>query len=236
MSNNYSGKLSGERLNKYLAFHLGISRRQADNIITTKNLAINGQPAELGARIHPGDTVTINGQPIGRRKNHTYIMLHKPVGYVCSRRQQGQTPTIYSLLPTKFHNLKPVGRLDSNSSGLLLMTDDGDLAYQLTHPKFKKVKQYLVEINDELAPLHQQMIADFGVQLDDGPSQLGLTRQNDTNRHQWIVTMSEGRNRQIRRTFGALGYTVTKLHRTDFGKYNIGKLKAGEWLQFNNPA
>ena len=225
---------NGERLNKYLAFHLGVSRRQADEIIAKKTITINDQPATLGARVMADDMVAINGQLVGRRKNHTYLMLNKPPGYVCSRKQQGNTPTIYSLLPAKYHNLKPVGRLDGNSSGLILLTDDGDLAYQLTHPKFKKTKRYLVEINDELQPLHQQMIADFGVRLDDGVSQLGLTRQSEENRRQWIVTMKEGRNRQIRRTFGALGYMVIKLHRTNFGRYSLGKLNAGEWALINH--
>lgn len=220
-----------QRLNKYLAFHLGVSRRQADEIIAKKNICINGQPATLGTRVLPGDKITINGNPIGQRKAHKYIALNKPEGFVCSRKRQGKTPTIYELLPNNLHNLKPVGRLDANSSGLLILTDDGDLAFKLTHPKFKKTKQYIVKLNHELEPLHQQMIADFGVQLDDGPSQLGLTRLMDDNRREWIVTMQEGRNRQIRRTFGALGYTVTGLHRTHFGAYSLGDLKPGKWIE-----
>lgn len=220
---------NSERLNKYLAFHLGISRRQADDLIAKKPIAINGQPAQLGARVQPGDTVTINGQPVGERKAYTYLLLHKPVGYVCSRKQQGDTPTIYSLLPGKYHNLKPVGRLDANSSGLLLLTDDGDFAFRMTHPKFQKTKQYTVTLNKELAPLHQQMIADFGIQLNDGVSQLGLTRLHDDDRRTWIVTMSEGRNRQIRRTFSAVGYEVIGLHRTHFGNYMLNDLPAGKY-------
>ena len=86
-----------ERLNKYLAFHLGVSRRQADDIITKKPITINGQPAQIGARVQPGDTVAINGQPIGQRKRPTYLYMHKPTGYVCSRKRQGDTPTIFAL-------------------------------------------------------------------------------------------------------------------------------------------
>ena len=97
----------------------------------------------------------------------------------------------------------------------------------MTHPKFSKTKVYHVELNRELEPLHQQMIADFGVMLPDGVSKLGLTRLRETDRFGFEVEMSEGRNRQIRRTFAALGYEVKKLHRISFGKYNLGELKTG---------
>lgn len=222
-----------ERLNKFLAFQLGVSRRQADDLIAKQKVYINNQPAQLGARIGESDTITINNHIVGERSSYTYLMLNKPINYVCSRKQQGKTPTIYSLLPDKFHNLKPVGRLDANSSGLLLLTNDGDFAFRMTHPKFRKNKQYNVMLNKELAPLHQQMIADFGIQLNDGLSKLGLSRQSNQNRHTWIVTMSEGRNRQIRRTFAALGYTVIKLHRTHFGTYELGTLGAGDYIVIN---
>ena len=211
-----------ERLNKFLAFQLGVSRRQADDLIAKQKVYINNQPAPLGARIGESG-----------RSSYTYLMLNKPINYVCSRKQQGKTPTIYSLLPDKFHNLKPVGRLDANSSGLLLLTNDGDFAFRMTHPKFKKNKQYNVTLDKELAPLHQQMIADFGIQLNDGLSKLGLSRQSNQDRHNWIVSMSEGRNRQIRRTFAALGYTVIKLHRTHFGTYKLGTLGAGDYTVIN---
>lgn len=222
-----------ERLNKFLAFQLGVSRRQADNLIAKQKVYINNQPAQLGARIGESDTITINNHIVGGRSRYTYLMLNKPINYVCSRKQQGKTPTIYSLLPDKFHNLKPVGRLDANSSGLLLLTNDGDFAFRMTHPKFKKNKQYNVTLDKELAPLHQQMIADFGIQLNDGLSKLGLSRQSNQDRHNWIVSMSEGRNRQIRRTFAALGYTVIKLHRTHFGTYELGTLGAGDYIVIN---
>ena len=150
------------------------------------------------------------------------------MGYVCSRRAQGDNPTIYDLIPHQYHALKPVGRLDRNSSGLRLLTNDGDFAYRMTHPKFAKTKVYHVQLDHDLAPLHQQMISDFGIQLDDGTSQLSLMRLSESNRHEWQVTMSEGRNRQIRRTFLALGYTVKKLHRVQFGNYALGDMKEGE--------
>lgn len=217
-----------ERLNKYLAFHLGISRREADALIEKGSVMVDASPAILGSRIEEGQLVTVNGKTITEKQAYTYVALNKPIGYVSSRKQQGDNPTLYSLLPQQYHSLKPVGRLDKDSSGLLLLTDDGDFAYQMTHPKFYKVKTYKISLDTPLQPLHQQMISDYGVQLEDGPSKLSLERQDDSRRH-WVVTMHEGRNRQIRRTFAALGYTVTKLHRTSFGPYSLQSLKPGEF-------
>jgi len=224
-----------ERLNKYLAFHLGLSRREADDLISKGIVAVNDVKAELGGRVEDGQTVTVKGKPVAQKQAYTYIALNKPAGYVSSRKQQGEHPTLYSLLPNELHSLKPVGRLDKDSSGLLLLTDDGDFAYQMTHPKFYKVKTYEVSLNKPLEPLHQQMISDYGVQLEDGPSKLCLEHHDtdktpeDQRRKNWTVTMHEGRNRQIRRTFAVLGYEVTMLHRTRFGSYALDALKTGEY-------
>lgn len=218
-----------ERLNKYLAFHLGVSRREADLLIEKGKVTINGTPAILGARLKEGDTVAVDGAAVAEKKEYTYLIFHKPAGYVSSRKQQGDNPTLYDLLPKEYHTLKPVGRLDKDSSGLLILTDDGDFAYQMTHPKFYKVKNYEVSVNSPLAPLHQQMISDYGIILEDGPSKLSLERRSD-DRKDWLVTMHEGRNRQIRRTFDTLGYEVTALHRISFGPYVLGDLAAGKFL------
>ncbi len=225
-----SGSETAIRLNKHLALHQGLSRRQADDLIATGSVTINGEVARLGARIEPTDTILVKGEPITIDKTTLeYILLHKPIGYVCSRRNQGDTPTIYALLPPEMHALKPVGRLDKDSSGILLLTNDGDFTHRMTHPSFHKQKTYQVSLDKDLEPLHQQMISDYGVQLEDGPSKLLLERLSDTNRKDWTVLMHEGRNRQIRRTFAALGYTVTKLHRTQFGDYSLGDIKPGEF-------
>lgn len=216
------------RLNKYLALHAGLSRRAADELIEKGRVTINGETAIIGARVLAGDDVRISDKPVATQTELRYIMLHKPVGYVCSRRQQGDSPTIYSLLPESDHTLKPVGRLDRDSSGLILLTNDGDFALQMTHPSYSKTKKYDVTLDKPLEPLHQQMISDFGIDLDDGKSRLTLERQTD-DRLNWTVIMSEGRNRQIRRTFTALGYTVMKLHRTDFGSYTLGHLAPGDY-------
>jgi len=219
------------RLNKYLALQLGISRREADVLIDSSTVEINSQPTTLGARVKPGDNVTVAGTSISKKPQKLiYLALNKPVGYVCSRKPQGNSPTIYTLLPAEYHRLKPVGRLDRNSSGLLLLTNDGDFAYRMTHPKFTKTKIYHVQLDNDLAPLHQQMISDFGVQLEDGRSRLTLARLSDERRDKWQVTMSEGRNRQIRRTFSALGYEVKRLHRVQFGNYTLNNMKRGDYL------
>ncbi len=217
------------RLNKYLATNYGVSRREADDLITSGKVDVNGKTASIGARVKATDTVTIDGRDIITQEL-VYLALHKPLGYVCSRRAQGDAPTIYELLPKKYQNLKSVGRLDKDSSGLILLTNDGDFAFQMTHPKFAKLKNYTVELDRELAPLHQQMISDFGVQLPDGPSKLGLVRVGES-RKKWDVTISEGRNRQIRRTFEALGYKVISLHRYKFGAYELSGLAAGEFTE-----
>lgn len=223
------------RLNKFLAERLGVSRREADDMIAEGQVSVNDITGKLGDRISATDTVIVAGKIISFATNFSYIMLNKPIGYVSSRKSQDTAPTLYTLLPDKFKNLKTVGRLDKESSGLIILTDDGDFAYKMTHPRFKKIKRYEVTLDRDLAPLHQQMIADFGVELKDGQSKLLLTRKGDQDRQTWQVEMSEGRNRQIRRTFGALGYTVTKLHRLQFGPYNLGDLPSGEIQVVENP-
>ena len=216
------------RLNKHLALQLGVSRREADNLIASGQVSVNGTKAVLGGRMLPTDTLKVKGATLSGGAALRYILFNKPAGYVCSRKDQGDNPTIYSILPDEYKPLKPVGRLDKDSSGLILLTNDGDFAYQMTHPKFYKTKVYQVSLNTDLEPLHQQMIADYGVDLPDGKSQFSLMRLSDTQRKDWQVTMSEGRNRQIRRTFAALGYEVTALHRIQFGNYSLGDMKSGD--------
>lgn len=217
------------RLNKFIAHATGISRRQADEVIASGRVKVNDFPAQLGRSIdEQNDIVELDGRRLAMPISSTTIIMNKPVGYVCSRRAQGKgVKTIYELLPDKYKKLKTVGRLDKDSSGLIMLTDDGDLAFRLTHPKFHKEKQYLVTLNLPLSSTDERLISTKGVEIGDGLSKLGL-RPLDDSRTKWRVTMSEGRNRQIRRTFAAVGYAVTKLHRVKFGDYEIGSLKAGE--------
>jgi 23S rRNA pseudouridine2605 synthase len=218
---------SSLRLNKSLALYLGVSRREADDMIAAGRVKVGESTAALGQRFSLTDRIFVDGTEVKPKNNFTYLILNKPTGYVSSRGKQGDAPTIYELLPKEYRALKTAGRLDKDSSGLIMLSDDGDWILRMTHPRYNKIKIYEIELDKSLEPLHQQMIADFGVDLPDGKSKLGLTKL-DTSKN-WQVTMSEGRNRQIRRTFGTLGYTVTKLNRTNFGNYSLGDLKPGEW-------
>lgn len=218
------------RLNKHLAHTIGISRREADELIEAGRITIDGKVARIGDRYRPGQPITLDGAPLRRdTPAYQYIALHKPVGYVCSRRRQGEAPTIYELMPENIQELKPIGRLDKDSSGLLILSNDGDFAYQMTHPRFHKQKSYEVQLDRPLEPLHRQMISEHGITLDDGPSQLNLERMTEGDDQTWRVLMHEGRNRQIRRTFAALGYMVTRLHRTSFGPYQLSGLSEGNF-------
>lgn len=238
------------RLNKTLALRLGLSRRQADDLIAKGSVAVNDQIARLGQQVSPSDNITVNQQAIAKEKAFSYIALNKPVGYVCSRRKQDDAETIYALLPDNLHHLKPVGRLDKNSSGLLLLTNDGDFAHRMTHPSFEKRKIYHIEIDKPLSEADFKMITETGVDIDgQRPSKLELRVMSQESRagkknssgtldsklkthdSAYEVRIYEGRNRQIHRTFGALGYNVTNLHRTTFGGYSLQDLELanGTW-------
>ncbi|HSX08115.1 MAG TPA: pseudouridine synthase [Candidatus Saccharimonadales bacterium] len=217
------------RINRFVAASSDLSRRAADAAIAAGRVLVNGKPPEPGQDITEADSVTLDGQPLRTATRQT-ILLHKPAGYVTSRNGQG-AHTIYELLPAELRHLQAVGRLDKNSSGLLLLTNDGELAQNLTHPSQQKIKIYEVQLSHNLAPLHRQMVSDFGVQLEDGPSKFELERLQEGDDRDWRVRMREGRNRQIRRTFAALGYNVRRLHRTHFGDYQLPPtLRPGKYV------
>jgi len=216
------------RLNKFVASATGMSRRKADDVIAEGRVKVRNNVAGLGLKVEAKDTVTLDDKPLHLKENVT-IMLNKPVGYICSRNGQG-SQTIYDLLPPELHNLNAVGRLDKDSSGLLLLTNDGELAYKLTHPSFEKDKVYEIEL-DKALPAEGKAAIEHGVKLEDGSSALQLNGKDK----KWIVTMSEGRNRQIRRTFEKLDLVVTKLHRIQFGSYSLADLAKGKYqLQTND--
>lgn len=217
-----------QRINQYLASHTSLSRRSADDAISAGRVRINDQPANLGAIVSDKDVISLDGAVVVlTNKDRQTIMLHKPIGYVCSRDGQG-SKTIYDLLPPELHHLHAIGRLDKDSSGLLLLTNDGELSHSLTHPSYQKDKVYQITLDKPLDNHSQRQIAESGIELEDGLSQLAL-RTNDTTGQSWTVTMHEGRNRQIRRTFAALGFTVTSLHRIQFGDYSLGELTVGNY-------
>jgi 23S rRNA pseudouridine2605 synthase len=213
------------RINKFIALSTPLSRRGADSAIAAGRVLINGKVPVAGQAVTDTDEVTLDNKPITPAVKTT-ILFNKPTGYVCSRDGQG-SQTIYELLPPEYQRLQSVGRLDKNSSGLLLLTNDGELANELTHPSRQKQKVYEVVLNKPLEPLHRQMIQDHGIQLDDGVSKFELERRGDGDDRDWRITMHEGRNRQIRRTFQALGYEVLTLHRTQFGSYGLGAVQPG---------
>jgi 23S rRNA pseudouridine2605 synthase len=213
------------RLNKYIAFHTGLSRRRVDQLIKDGKVMVNTKPASLGQEISAQDKVAVDGLEVKSAGKITTIMLNKPAGYVVSRNGQG-SKTIYDLLPEEFHNLKPIGRLDKDSSGLLLLTNDGALANELTHPSRQKEKIYEVELDKPLK-LEDKKRIEQGVTLEDGGSSLLLKGADQ----KWEVKMHEGRNRQIRRTFAALDYRVIKLHRTQFGEHQLNQLATAKYMQ-----
>lgn len=212
------------RINQFIASATGLSRREADTLIAAGRVKLNGQPAKLGMRLEPHDEVQMDEQVLAT-KDALYMVLNKPAGYVCSRAKQGKSPTIYALLPRQYQHLKPVGRLDKDSQGLLLLTNDGWISQQLTHPSHQKIKRYEVQLNRPLADSDVDRLT-LGVMLEDGPSHLTLERRDSA---ELLVSMKEGRNRQIRRTFDTLGYSVVRLKRVEFGKLKLYDLEEGEY-------
>jgi 23S rRNA pseudouridine2605 synthase len=216
------------RINKFVAQATGLSRRSSDKLIEQNKIFINGRSAQPGDQVDNKDKVEHDGKTLSLTEQTTLIMLNKPAGYVSSRAGQG-SHTIYNLLPKELHKLKTVGRLDKASTGLILLTDDGQLANRLTHPSYSKTKLYNVILDKDIAQKDFQIITGNGVKLFDGLSKLGLKEL--TNKKSWQVSMSEGRNRQIRRTFSGLGYTVIGLHRVQFGEYSLHNLSTGKYKE-----
>lgn len=216
------------RINKFIALGSTLSRRGADRAVQMERVHINGTLATAGSTVQPTDVVTLDGRPITEPTKLQTIMFNKPVGYVCSKRGQGSL-TIYELLPETMRQLNPVGRLDKDSSGLLLLTNDGDLAQRLAHPSAAKNKVYEIVLDKPLLPKDLHSITGPGVLLGDGRSSFDLKPLGQEGRA-WRVTMHEGRNRQIRRTFRALDYKVSTIDRTQFGEYRLEKLQSGHYI------
>lgn len=230
------------RINKFVAQATGLSRRAADAAVAAGRVAVNGKAAVTGQEVAPDEAVTLDSRAITPAVKTLTLILNKPAGYVVSRDGQG-SKTIYDLLPAEYHHLKPVGRLDKDSSGLLLLTNDGDLANQLTHPRYAKTKIYEVDLDRPLTRTDKARI-EAGVAVNDYVSRFSIEPRgksrgarnaaaHDSNLvardSAYIVRMQEGRNRQIRRTFASLGYEVQKLHRTHFGSYQLEQLQPGKF-------
>ena len=211
------------RINQYVARATGFSRRQADNLVSSGQVRVNGYPANLGQSVLPADVVMLGDQQL-ELKETILIMLNKPAGYICSRRGQG-SKTIYDLVPKSMSTLFSIGRLDKDSSGLILLTSDGELAQKLSHPRFEKIKTYTVRLNRDLSEVDRRKLVKEII-LSDGPSRF-LSVEGKQNTYK--IKMAEGRNRQIRRAFAALDYRVDRLHRTAFGPYLLGNLAPGRY-------
>ena len=213
------------RINQYVAAASGMSRRAADSAISAGRVSIDGRIAALGDSALEGAQVRLDDKPIVPAATHTYIMLHKPAGYVSSRVRQGDDPTLYELMPPAHRRLRTVGRLDRDSSGLILLSDDGEFIHRLTHPSFSKDKVYELTLARALSDSDRERLG-RGVKLTDGLSRVRVLAAAGPG---VTVSLAEGRNRQLRRTFGALGYTIERLHRTQVGPYRLGELASGQW-------
>ncbi len=218
------------RLNRYLA-QCGLgSRREAETLITRGQVRINGEVVrQLATQVAVGrDNVVVRGEPVRPVTVLAYIMLNKPVGYVTTAKDEAGRQTIFELVnhPVRIF---PVGRLDRDSEGLLLLTNDGELAHRLMHARFKVPKIYQVRLDQALRPA---VVSQFreGILIDKTYRVRGDLRVPQANEKRFCeLTIWEGRNRQVRKMFAAFGYRVKALQRTQIGPLKLGKLKLGTW-------
>jgi 23S rRNA pseudouridine2605 synthase len=218
-----------ERLNKYLA-HAGVgSRRHCDELIAAGRVAVNGRPArDLGAKVEAGQRVTVDGQPV-RHERHVYWLVNKPRGYLSTNFDPGGRPRVLDLVPYISQRVYTVGRLDEGSEGLILLTNDGDLANRLMHPRFGVEKTYEVQVAgtpvaEDLAQLLK------GVWLSEGHVKARhVKRLKSQGASTWLrIVLSEGKNREIRRMLARLGHKVLRLQRVALGPVKLGRLVSGK--------
>ncbi|HEV2028744.1 MAG TPA: pseudouridine synthase [Candidatus Dormibacteraeota bacterium] len=216
------------------------SRRAADELIASGAVRVNGQtPPKTGLLIDPdNDKVTVNGLAVKPVTRHRYIVLHKPLGVITTAKDESSRTTVLDVVGDEGkggHRLFPVGRLDADTSGLLLLTDDGDLAYRLTHPGYKVAKEYIAFVTGNPSTADLETLR-RGVKLDDGvtaPADVEVLRITPGSRESGIaevrVVIREGRHRQVRRMLHAIGHKVQSLRRVGFGPLKLGRLKVGGW-------
>lgn len=224
------------RLQKYLAEHGVASRRRAEQLITAGRVSVNGSIiTELGSKVRPGtDVVCVDKERIGGTVQLRYILLNKPAGYICSAHDDRGRRTVLDLLDGVSERVYPVGRLDYDTAGLLLLTNDGDLTNQLLHPSHLVDKTYLAEVEGcpdrtDLDRLRR------GIRLRDGmtaPARAQIVKRRDDS--SWVeLTIHEGRNRQVRRMMEAIGHPVKHLKRTRLAFLDIRELKTAEWRELS---
>lgn len=220
-----------ERLQKYLARCGAASRRRAEGLITQGRVSVNGKRVtQLGSKVKPAsDTVSLDGKIVSPPQAPTYVAVHKPVGYLTTRDDPHGRPTVRDLLPAQGPRLAPVGRLDSRSEGLLFLTNDGEWAHRVAHPRFGGEKEYAVLVNGALSPrqldaLRGPLVLD-GYQLNPVCVRVMKTEGEAT----WLaMTLTEGRKRQIRRMLAAVGKRAARLIRVRIGPVRLGSLGPGK--------
>ena len=221
------------RLQKYIAMSGIASRRAAEGMIDEGRVKVNGKKVtEQGTKVETGrDTVTVDNKPVEIKDKKYYIMLNKPAGYVSTTKDQFDRPTVVDIVKEEVGTrIFPVGRLDYETEGLLLMTNDGDFTYKITHPKFQKDKTYIAVINGGIAIPDLNRLRK-GVKVEDyttSPAQVEIMDAAG-GKTAIKITIHEGRNRQVRKMFDALGYTVIALKRIKIGELELGNLPVGRW-------
>ena len=215
-----------ERLQKLISARGIASRRTAEGYIEAGRVTVNGRVAQLGDRADPErDLVAVDGVPLGRTGDHTYLVLHKPRGYVTTLSDERGRPTVADLVAGCGARVWPVGRLDLDSEGLLILTDDGDLTHFLTHPSNEKEKEYHISVTGDMAVALP--ILTGPMELDGIP--LAPARVERLGEERLSVTIHEGRNRQVRRMCALAGLAVKRLVRVREGSLALGTLKPGAW-------
>ena len=219
----------GVRLNKYIAQAGIASRRRADELIAYGKVRLNGRVCrEMGTLVHVGDKVDVSGTPIEPRTDVTYLVVHKPTGVMTTMRDPQGRRTIVELLPKRIARVVPVGRLDYDTAGVLLMTNDGEMANRLLHPRYGVDKTYRATISGRLDAQDVRKLRE-GIEVDGFTAGGAKLRVVATRAGSSVVdiTIHEGRNRQIRKMFEALGHPVQTLVRLRFGPISLGDLPVG---------
>ncbi len=221
--------MPASRLNKFIASSGLCSRRKADELIESGVVFVNGKKVtELGFLVQDKDKVVVNQQLI-RPVKHEYYRFYKPAGYITTADDEKGRKTIYDILPENLNHLKPVGRLDKDSTGLLILTNDGDLINQLTHPSIKIPKVYLVSVDSVVHPHELEQMA-AGIEIEPGKKAYAdITVLEADKKHTYMqITLYQGMNRQIRKMFEYFGHEVTTLKRIQHGVITLEGLKRGE--------